>query len=81
MVQPRRGGFTEIVEKTGGGLLVEPDDPESLAEGLLRIYRDPELRRTLGPKWFRKSSRTLQRGAAWPTARLRFMKSYLPRIL
>ena len=26
VVQPRRGGFTEIVEKTGGGLLVEPDD-------------------------------------------------------
>ena len=27
VVQPRRGGFIEIVEKTGGGLLVEPDDP------------------------------------------------------
>ena len=25
VVQPRRGAFTEVVEKTGGGLLVEPD--------------------------------------------------------
>ena len=28
VVQPRRGAFTEIVEKTGGGLLVAPDDPD-----------------------------------------------------
>ncbi len=27
VVQPRRGAFPEIVEKTGGGLLVTPDDP------------------------------------------------------
>src|SRR5262249_8115704 len=30
LVQPRRGSFTEIVERTGGGLLVQPDDPRSL---------------------------------------------------
>jgi glycosyltransferase involved in cell wall biosynthesis len=48
VVQPRRGAFSEIVEKTGGGLLVEPDDPASLADGLLKIYRDPKLARTLG---------------------------------
>ena len=35
LVQPRRGAFTEIVERTGGGLLVQPDDPQSLAEGIL----------------------------------------------
>jgi glycosyltransferase involved in cell wall biosynthesis len=28
VVQPRRGAFTEVVEKTGGGVLVEPDNPE-----------------------------------------------------
>ena len=48
VVQPRRGAFTEIVEKTSGGLLVEPDDPESLAKGLLRIFQDPSLARELG---------------------------------
>ena len=36
VVQPRRGAFTEIVEKTGGGLLVGVDDPTSLADGLYR---------------------------------------------
>ena len=29
VVQPRRGAFTEIVEKTGGGLLVDPTNPDS----------------------------------------------------
>jgi glycosyltransferase involved in cell wall biosynthesis len=43
VVQPRRGAFPEIVEKTGGGLLVEPDDPASLAEGLARMAREPAL--------------------------------------
>ncbi|MGH9315192.1 MAG: glycosyltransferase family 4 protein, partial [Vicinamibacterales bacterium] len=27
VVQPRRGAFVEILQKTGGGLLVPPDDP------------------------------------------------------
>jgi len=48
VVQPRRGGFTEVVEQTGGGLLVEPDNPESLAEGILKLYRDPALAKQLG---------------------------------
>jgi len=43
VVQPRRGAFTEIVEKTSGGLLVEPDSAQSLADGLLRIFQDRTL--------------------------------------
>ncbi len=54
VVQPRRGGFTEIVETTGGGELVEPDDAESLAEGILRIQRDPALGKRLGQSGFEK---------------------------
>jgi glycosyltransferase involved in cell wall biosynthesis len=53
LVQPRRGGFTEIVEKTGGGLLVKPDDPESLANGIREIFRNKELAAELGAKGFR----------------------------
>jgi glycosyltransferase involved in cell wall biosynthesis len=52
VVQPRRGGFTEIVETTAGGELVVPDDPESLAEGILRIHRDPALAKKLGQNGF-----------------------------
>ena len=39
VVQPRRGAFTEIVEKTGGGLLVAPDDPAALADGLYALWQ------------------------------------------
>ena len=54
VVQPGRGAFPEIIEKTGGGLLVEPDDAESLAEGLLRIYKEPALAEKLGQSGFEK---------------------------
>ena len=50
VVQPRRGAFTEIVETTGGGILVEPDSPDSLAEGLLGLWRNPEKRMELGSR-------------------------------
>ena len=53
LVQPRRGAFTEIVENTGGGLLVQPDDPASLAEGILKIARNKDLATELGANGFR----------------------------
>jgi glycosyltransferase involved in cell wall biosynthesis len=48
LVQPRRGAFTEIIEKTNSGLLVEPDNPQSLADGILRLSKDPALAAKLG---------------------------------
>ncbi|MDX6611848.1 MAG: hypothetical protein QOD75_1034 [Blastocatellia bacterium] len=54
LVQPRRGGFTEIIEKTSSGLLVEPDDPESLAAGILKLYLDPALAGQLGQNGYQK---------------------------
>jgi glycosyltransferase involved in cell wall biosynthesis len=52
VVQPRRGGFAEIVNQTGGGILVDPDDPEHLAEGLARLTHDAEWRETLAARAF-----------------------------
>jgi len=52
VVQPRRGAFTEIVERTGGGLLVAPDDPAALADGLYRVWQDRALRATLADRAF-----------------------------
>ncbi|HWM91634.1 MAG TPA: glycosyltransferase family 4 protein [Thermoanaerobaculia bacterium] len=48
VVQPRHGSFPEMIEATGGGLLVEPDSPEELARGIETLMRDPALRRELG---------------------------------
>jgi glycosyltransferase involved in cell wall biosynthesis len=53
VVQPHRGAFTEIVETTGGGLLVEPDDPPSLAEGIVKLARNQKLAEQLGANGFR----------------------------
>jgi glycosyltransferase involved in cell wall biosynthesis len=50
VVQPRHGSFPELVEATGGGLLVNPDDPADLARGLQRLLEDVALRRELGQK-------------------------------
>jgi glycosyltransferase involved in cell wall biosynthesis len=48
VVQPRRGAFTEIVEKTGGGLLVAPDDATALADGLLQLFENRAMAREFG---------------------------------
>ena len=52
VVQPRRGAFTEIVEKTGGGLLVPPDDTTALASALQKLYDDRDLAERLGRQGF-----------------------------
>ena len=48
VVLPALGAFPEIVEGTGGGLLVEPGDPGALAAGIARLRDDPSLREALG---------------------------------
>jgi glycosyltransferase involved in cell wall biosynthesis len=52
VVQPRSGAFIELVETTGGGILVDPDNPEAVAAGLLDLWRNPDRRRELGAKGY-----------------------------
>lgn len=50
VVQPRHGSFPELIEATGGGLLVRPEDPEDLARGLRQLLLDFPQRQELGLK-------------------------------
>jgi glycosyltransferase involved in cell wall biosynthesis len=50
VVQPRHGSFPELLEATRGGLLVNPDDPQDLADGLRRLMDDAAHREDLGRK-------------------------------
>jgi glycosyltransferase involved in cell wall biosynthesis len=48
------GGTAEAVEEGRTGLLVPPEDPESLASALERLHRDETLRRAMGEAGRRK---------------------------
>jgi glycosyltransferase involved in cell wall biosynthesis len=44
VVAARAAAIPEVVRS---GILVEPDSPEAIADGILRLYRDPVLRHSL----------------------------------
>ncbi|MCX7963699.1 MAG: glycosyltransferase family 4 protein [Candidatus Sumerlaea chitinivorans] len=48
VVATRVGGIPDIVVHAETGFLVEPDNPQELADAVLRLVRDPELRVSLG---------------------------------
>ena len=48
VIVPRRGTYTEFVERTGGGVLVQPDDVGALEAALERLAADREHREELG---------------------------------
>ena len=48
VVQPRHGTFPEMIDATNGGILVEPESPESVAAGLIELLNDTDRREHLG---------------------------------
>jgi glycosyltransferase involved in cell wall biosynthesis len=48
VVQPAHGSFPELIDATGGGLLVQPNSPEALADGLAQLLLDADQRQRLG---------------------------------
>jgi glycosyltransferase involved in cell wall biosynthesis len=43
VVQPAHGAFPEIIDRTGGGIVVEPGNPEALADGIMTLRHDTAL--------------------------------------
>ncbi len=62
VVQPKIGGFSEFIEKTGGGILYEPNDPKTLASALESLLLNPVHARKLAERGrkvvFKKYSHT-----------------------
>jgi glycosyltransferase involved in cell wall biosynthesis len=50
VVACRSGALPEVLGVGGGGILVERDDPESLARGIRRLLEEPETRAALGAR-------------------------------
>lgn len=50
VVQPRHGSFPELIERTQGGVLVAPENPEDLARALGDLARSPQTAATLGAR-------------------------------
>jgi glycosyltransferase involved in cell wall biosynthesis len=50
VVQPWHGVFTELLNASQGGLLVSPNDPQALADGLAQLLDNAPLRAELGQR-------------------------------
>ena len=48
VVLPRHGGFPELIDATGGGILVDAESPTATTEGILELMNDPKRREDLG---------------------------------
>jgi len=48
IVQPNLGGYPEFIEKTGGGVIYEPNDAEHLAAAIKDLLQSPKNLRRLG---------------------------------
>jgi glycosyltransferase involved in cell wall biosynthesis len=50
VVATRAGALTEVMHLTGGGILVERDDPESIAKGIHTLLENTEARATMAKR-------------------------------
>jgi glycosyltransferase involved in cell wall biosynthesis len=52
VIQPNHGAFPEMIAKTSGGVLVEADNADRLADGIYSLWSDPARRDELGANGF-----------------------------
>ena len=48
VVLPRHGSFPELVDTTGGGILVDTQSPSAIAKGILQLMNNMKYREELG---------------------------------
>ena len=46
----KTGGVPEVIKDGETGLLVPPEDPQSLAQAIIKLLKDPKLRREMGQR-------------------------------
>ncbi|MGB3683515.1 MAG: glycosyltransferase family 4 protein [Rubrobacteraceae bacterium] len=74
VVASRLGGIVDAVEDGENGLLVPPDDPEALAEALLRVAEDRDLAERLGEAGRERAKRLF----SWESIAERHLEIYAP---
>ena len=84
VVQPRWGSFPEMIERTQGGVLFEPNDAASLAEAIYELWQNPERGRDLARQGFagvrqHYTSETMTDAALSVYSLLNLVDSPLPR--
>ncbi|MDJ0737234.1 MAG: glycosyltransferase family 4 protein [Nostocaceae cyanobacterium] len=47
---PKHGTAAKAIKKSGGGVIVPPEDPQALAKAILELYRHPEKLKKLGDR-------------------------------
>lgn len=55
VVATRVGGMTDIVEEGETGLLVEPGNPDALAEAIIQVLEDPQRGQAMGQAGLRRA--------------------------
>ena len=48
VAQPKSGAYPELIAETGGGVLCEPNDAESLADAIEKMLSNPQAAREIG---------------------------------
>jgi glycosyltransferase involved in cell wall biosynthesis len=78
VVQPNHGAFPELLEQTGGGILVEPNSPTALANGILSLLDDAARRQAMAENG--RNCVHLQRNAeSMATAHLHFLQQLMTK--
>ncbi len=72
VIATRVGSIPEVLTDGHEGLLVEPGDPEQLAEAVIRLLRDDELRLNMAKNAYDRSQTDL----SWPSIALKTRQVY-----